>query len=220
LHQALTYLSQLHATNFSEKDKNAFPTNIALRKLNAQHLFQYPFMEENGFDLDTVQVGLAALAKPIKQDKDLKYCLEKQAGFYLTPRKKSEKNEFNANDFKIDNTRRYTETLLHGDFYPGSWLKTKQGFKVIDPEFAFFGAAEYDYGVLVAHLIMAQTSADLLAKIDVYYQPKSGFNQPLARHFAGMEILRRIIGLAQLHLDLTLEEKADLLEKAVEMVKN
>jgi 5-methylthioribose kinase len=220
LQQALSYLSQLHATNFSEKDKNAFPTNLALRKLNAQHLFQYPFMEENGFDLDTVQVGLAALAKPYKQDKDLKYCLEKQAEFYLTPRKKTEKGDFDTNNFKIDNTRRYTETLLHGDFYPGSWLKTEKGFRVIDPEFAFFGAAEYDYGVLLAHLMMAQTPTELLAKVDTFYQPKSGFNQPLARHFAGMEILRRIIGLAQLPLDLTLEEKAILLEKAVEMVKN
>jgi 5-methylthioribose kinase len=220
LKQALNYLSQLHSTKFSDKEKNAFPSNIDLRKLNAQHLFEYPFMEENGFDLDTIQEGLAGLAKPYKLDKDLKYCLEKQAEFYLTPREKTLASDNNYPKIEISNNRRYTETLLHGDFYPGSWLKTAQGFKVIDPEFAFFGAAEYDYGVLVAHLMMAQTPTELMAKLDTFYCPPKGFNQPLAKHFAGMEILRRIIGLAQLPLDMTLVEKAELLEKAAYMVKN
>jgi 5-methylthioribose kinase len=33
-----------------------------MRKLNYEHIFEYPFREENGFDLDTVQEGLQAVA--------------------------------------------------------------------------------------------------------------------------------------------------------------
>ena len=50
-------------------------------------------------------------------------------------------------------------SLLHGDYFPGSWLQTAAGVRVIDPEFCFFGPPEFDVGVLLAHLHLAQPHA-------------------------------------------------------------
>jgi 5-methylthioribose kinase len=111
------------------------------------------------------------------------------------------------------------KTLLHGDYYPGSWLSTKHGFQVIDPEFSCFGAAEYDMGVLMAHFKMAQLPADLVdIAMDEYKKPRF-FNPSLMSQFASVEILRRIIGLAQLPLDLTLQERSGLLKEAVQVIR-
>ena len=109
--------------------------------------------------------------------------------------------------------------MLHGDYYPGSWLKTGRETRIIDPEFCFFGFAEYDLGVMMAHMKMAQqTDATLKYILDNYAKPSS-FNEGLVWQIVGMEILRRIIGLAQLPLELTLEEKIILLKEAVRWVK-
>ncbi|MFM1878540.1 MAG: hypothetical protein RLZZ241_1406, partial [Bacteroidota bacterium] len=51
--------------------------------------------------------------------------------------------------------------------------------------------------------------------LDLYRLPKDG---ELVRQIAGTEILRRIIGLAQLPLDRSLSEKADLLQWAKNFV--
>ncbi|MDP6909125.1 MAG: phosphotransferase, partial [Flavobacteriales bacterium] len=110
--------------------------------------------------------------------------------------------------------------LLHGDFYPGSWLKTDSGFKMIDPEFCFMGPAEFELGVTVAHLKMAEQSESLIKDLFVYYHFDTKFDGTLFSKFAGMEIIRRIIGLAQLPLDLDLKERLDLLDEAYELVVN
>ena len=59
--------------------------------------------------------------------------------------------------------------LLHGDYYPGSWLKTDAGFRVIDPEFCFLGPPEFDLGVLAAHWIFCGGPTDRSA-IDLVIQ--------------------------------------------------
>ena len=46
------------------------------------------------------------------------------------------------------------------------------------------------------------------------------FEFQLANHYRGMEILRRLIGIAQLPLQLSLEQKSKLLEKAKELILN
>jgi 5-methylthioribose kinase len=50
------------------------------------------------------------------------------------------------------------------------------------------------------------------------YKKTSGFNEQLLNEFSGIEIIRRIIGLAQLPLTLTLEEKEGLLEEALQLL--
>ena len=84
---------------------------------------------------------------------------------------------------------------------------------MIDPEFCFFGMAAFDLGVMKAHMRMSQQPQAVLKYIDEnYVRVKS--NEQLETQFEGVEILRRIIGLAQLPLQLTLKEKAALLEYA------
>jgi 5-methylthioribose kinase len=40
--------------------------NETMRKLNYEHIFEYPFKMENGFDLDGIQLGLQASAMPLQ----------------------------------------------------------------------------------------------------------------------------------------------------------
>jgi len=191
-----SFLSLLHNITFDQTTTSQFPSNLALRTLNHQHLFVYPFLENNGFDLDTVQMGLQALSLQFKTNSVLKTSLQALGELYLS----------------------VGTTLLHGDYYPGSWLKSATGFKVIDPEFCYFGNAAYDIGILIAHLKMAQLPSSSIDLVFSHYKKPKGFDQHLALQFAGVEMLRRMIGLAQLPLDLTLEEKAKLLAEAKDMV--
>lgn len=193
LKQAVDFLSILHNTNF---DSSAFPSNLALRQLNHEHLFVYPYLEDNGFNLDTVQEGLQTVAMHYKTDEFLKKKMQTLGEVYLASGR----------------------TLLHGDYYPGSWIKTNDTLKVIDPEFSFFGDCEYDLGVLIAHLKLAQAPAEQLEIVLATYQKPSWFNTTLLNLFTGMEIMRRIIGLAQLPLDLTLMERTLMLEEAYDLI--
>ena len=88
--------------------------------------------------------------------------------------------------------------LLHGDFFPGSWLNTPQGVRIIDPEFCFPGPREYDLGVFLAHLEFIR--ARHLWEV-VVAEYGDGVDWPLARRFAGAEIMRRLIGVARLPLE-------------------
>lgn len=188
----IRFISGLH----SAKVPGSFPDNQPLKELNAEHIFSYPYRIENGFDLDSVQDGLQALSLPYKNNEVLKSAIQGLGKTYLQK----------------------GEVLIHGDYYPGSWLRTAEGTKIIDPEFACLGHAEFDMGVLVAHLKMAQTSDDLIHMgLKEYLLPQS-FDMALCAGFCGAEILRRIIGLAQLPLDLTISEKARLLEWAATSV--
>ena len=186
----LYFLRQLHNTSFSEPQSSQFPKNLALRQLNHEHLFVYPYSEKNNFDLSEIKPGLQRLAQKIRQDTSLK-----KAAIQLGKKYLSDGN-----------------SLLHGDYYPGSWLKTKSGFHVIDPEFCFFGPKEYDLGVLRAHLKMAEQPKSYLTDFWKHY-PASDVNYSLVDQFEGMELIRRIIGLAQLPLNLSLEKMTTLLQE-------
>ncbi|NND31589.1 MAG: phosphotransferase [Saprospiraceae bacterium] len=185
-----TYLSQLHTMGPDVADK--FPSNIKMRQLNHEHIFRFPYSMDNGFDLDPIQSGLQAAAFPYKNDERLKERIERLGEVYLSP----------------------GNALLHGDYYPGSWLKVPNGIKVIDLEFGFVGPPEFDLGVFIAHAAMAALGKDIIHQIRSLYQSPSDFSSDLLAGFAGTEILRRLIGIAQLPLDLSLEEKKDLMRLA------
>ena len=106
-----------------------------------------------------------------------------------------------------------SKTLIHGDYYPGSWLKVPAGVKVIDPEFSFMGRAEFDLGVLMAHLKMSQNETLINEALSYYHRP-NGFDESMMWGFAGTEILRRLLGLAQLPLSMSLTEKEELMHIA------
>jgi len=190
LSQAVDFLNQVHQLPLTKLE--GYPANLSLRQLNQEHLFRYPFMLDNGFDLNSIQVGLQDLALHYKTDKNLKFRIEKLGEIYLS----------------ID------ISLLHGDYYPGSWLKTEAGFKVIDPEFSFVGSREFELGVLLAHLKMTEAPIHQLTDLSKEYLVNRRFNWDLCYQFAGVEIMRRIIGLAQLPFDLSLDEKEVLLKEA------
>ena len=80
------------------------------------------------------------------------------------------------------------------------------------PEFSFIGFAEFDLGVMAAHMVMATGNKLMISKIKQAYKLK--LDEPLFLQITGIEIMRRLIGLAQLPLERTLEEKKELLEIA------
>jgi len=191
LKSLITYLNHLHHLNWG-KQKNQFPSNSELKKLNHQHIFIYPFVEDNGFDLDTVQPGLQKLSIPFKNDEGLKDRIATLGQQYLSS----------------------GNVLIHGDYYPGSWLDIKHRAMVIDPEFAYFGYAEFDLAVMAAHLLMSNLKPMDIKELFQQYDQSNNFNRDLFYGFCGCEILRRIIGLAQLPLDLSLIEKDGLTQVA------
>ena len=190
------YLSDLHGQFVTHTPNPAF-ANRAMRTLNHEHIVLYPFLEDNGFDLNTVQPGLQELALPYKRDADLKEIIRHLGDAYLS-----------------DSHTDKPVTLLHGDYYPGSWLQTASGTKIIDPEFCFYGPAEFDLGVMVAHLMMAEQPPTVLNTVLTNYEPIAGFDERLRQRFTGVEIMRRLIGLAQLPLSLSLDKKRGLLDEA------
>ena len=186
------YLSALHQVAIPSD----FPDNLAMRQLNHEHIFNFPYLEENGFNLDDVQEGLQAAAMPYKTNAALKVKIKACGKIYLAKGK----------------------YLLHGDFYPGSLLKVADGLKVIDPEFGFIGPAEFDLGVLFAHLLMAEQPSTILQSIFEKYQKLAGFEKALFSQFIGVEILRRLIGIAQLPLSLDLPTKKNLMAQAAQWI--
>jgi 5-methylthioribose kinase len=108
------------------------------------------------------------------------------------------------------------DTLLHGDYYPGSWMSINDLLYVIDPEFGFVGFPEFDLGVMAAHLIIATHDLSYIEKIEKTY-PKT-IDMKLLKKIAGIEIMRRLIGLAQLPLSRTLADKEQLLLMSKNMI--
>lgn len=173
-----------------------FPKNMEMRQLNHQHIFVLPFMEHNGFSLDTVQQGLQDLAAPYKTNTALKSIISELGKKYLSQ----------------------GDTLLHGDYYPGSWMSKNEEVYVLDPEFGFLGFPEFDLGVMAAHLIMATNDVSFLETISSAYP--GDHNKTLVAQLAGVEIMRRIIGLAQLPLKRSIQEKKSLLAMAEELINS
>ncbi|GGB11596.1 S-methyl-5-thioribose kinase [Macrococcus hajekii] len=141
------------------------------------------------------------------------------------------------------------ESLIHGDLHSGSIFIKKDGLKVIDPEFGFFGPAGYDVGNVIAHLFFAYANAQASGREEQAIWLKSVVDEILATFreealtiltentydialrdtalfaafiteierdayiVAGLELIRRIVGLAkvsditQLHAERVNTEK-------------
>lgn len=191
----MNYLSALHQ-NFNQQACDFYIENRGMRKLNAEHIFRFPFIEDNGMDLDDITPGLGDLGQKYRDDE----ALMEQVAFL--------QYRYLQNG----------ETLLQGDYYPGSFINTDDGVKVIDPEFCFFGDAEFDLGVFHAHMLIAQQPQEIIDGILEHYKKPPTFSELLYEQYAGIEILRRMLGLAQLPLSLGLDKKKALLEKAYSML--
>jgi 5-methylthioribose kinase len=181
----VVYLMHLHQLEIT-----IFPATEAMRVLNHEHIFNFPFLEENGFHLDSIQPGLQKESMPYKTDIDLKQRIQALGSRYLAGGK----------------------VLMHGDFYPGSWLQVSTGIKIIDPEFGGLGDAEFDLGILLAHLDLSAQAEDLSDQVRQHYQLPLDWS--LVQQYRGVEILRRLIGIAQLPVSLSLDAKKTLLARA------
>jgi len=167
-------------------------TNRKMRELNHEHIFVYPFLKDNGLNLDQVLPGLAGVADELKRDEKLRVKAGKLGEIYLAD----------------------GPALLHGDYFPGSWLKTSAGLKIIDPEFCFFGRPEFEIGVMIAHLKLSDQNPDLIERAVKHYNDCNKLEGGLREAFTAIEVIRRIIGLAQLPLEISLEKRTKLLQEA------
>ncbi|MCZ6710139.1 MAG: phosphotransferase [Gammaproteobacteria bacterium] len=175
------WLSRLHALPVTQERLPDRLDNSAMRELNHAHIFEIPLDPNNGLSL---RPGLADAASEYATDTALRDTAGRLGELYLG-RTSVESGE----------------VLLHGDFYPGSWLQHPNiGATIIDPEFAFLGPPEFDVGVLLAHLTMCGYQPPELTALLRSYVTPPGFDQNLARQFSGIEIIRRLLGVAQLPL--------------------
>lgn len=185
MNQLIDFLVELHAGDFSPKICNS-----DMRALNHQHIFVLPLSPDNPVALDAICPGLSRVAQNLSAHEALKRAVHQLGRLYLSGS---------------------GPALLHGDFYPGSWLRSSGGVKFIDPEFCFHGPPEFDIGVLLGHLVLSgQLKAFQSQLLTGYGQ----FNQDLARAFAGVEIIRRLLGVAQLPLVASLKRRVAMLERA------
>ncbi len=178
--ELVTYLSALHGLTPADPSARELLANYEMRALNHEHIFALPLRANNGLDIDayTGTPGLGAAAAALQED----------AAYTNIVAELGER-------YRLDTGK----NLLHGDFFPGSFLRTAAGVRVIDPEFCFCGDAEFDLGVFAAHLLLAGEPAERAEQVLRLYQPTAaGISPELARRYAGVEIMRRLIGVAQI----------------------
>ena len=183
----------LHRIHLTPADKS-YPENAGLRRLNHQHVFHLPFAEDNGFDLDSIQQGLQSASEDFKKDEHILKVAKDLGEKYLGE----------------------GQVLLHGDYYPGSWLRSHNKIYIIDAEFSFRGFVEYDLGVMAAHLFMTDQDPLWVDKVTGKYP--GSIDEGIMRKIAGVEVVRRLIGLAQLPMERSLGEKIEMLEWARRMM--
>lgn len=185
------WLGHLHGlTSHSHAVPAASFINADMRALNHAHIFDIPFATNNGLDLPEELVNFAAACRAEPQ---VMQRIERLGEMYLGKRPGPN-----------------PAVLLHGDFYPGSWVQHPSlDAVVLDPEFAFVGPAEFDLGVLNAHLRLCG-----LDPVVDRYSSKQPIDRPLLSAFAGVEIMRRLLGVAQLPLQADTKQRVRWLVEA------
>jgi 5-methylthioribose kinase len=190
----LDYLVRLHRIDVPA-DRRQLLANRDMRALNHEHVFHFPLVEQNGLALDQTTPGLQSLADELKRDAVFVERVKALGARYLE-----------------DGT-----TLVHGDYFPGSWIRRDDGVAVIDPEFCFLGCGEYDMGVIMAHLTIAGAASAQVQAVDRAIAADAG-DHVLAHQFAGVEIMRRLIGVAQLPFAAPIERKRELLTRSRQLL--
>lgn len=193
------WLDRLHRLEIPAADAEAF-RNRSMRVLNHAHIFDLPLHREGPFDglLDKITPGLSIVARELRADTA---CVTQIAAL-------------GRRFLNLDQP-----SLVHGDFFLGSMLLTPNGeVRIIDPEFSFGGDPEFDLGIFYAHLILSGQDPDLGDRWLEQTMRAGDRNLALVRRYAGVEIIRRLIGVAQLPLELALAAKRELLERGRKLV--
>ncbi len=192
---AIDWVSQLHDCEVSSERRIGCKS---LRILNHQHIFSIPLADPPLIDLNEVCDGLTTVSQNLLANDSVQHAMTKLGEVYL---------------------RDDGGVLLHGDYYPGSWLKTDAGFRIIDPEFCFLGPPEFDLGVLAAHWIFCGGHADRSAIDHVVQTSNRKVSEALVFGFAGAELIRRLVGVAQLPLNADLPRRTKWLECGVQFLQ-
>jgi len=193
LDPVISYLRALHRI----EARDPIFANRAMRRLNHTHIFDLPLSGAAGPDLDGICPGLEVAAGEVRSNAKVRDRAAELGAMYLEDGR----------------------ALLHGDVHPGSVLVAGAGSRVIDPEFCFLGPPEFELGVLGAHILMTGATPSAVGDLTRRYREESSdFDPGLMRGFAGMEIIRRIIGVAQLPLEAPLERRCELLEMGSELL--
>jgi 5-methylthioribose kinase len=199
LNQLAQYASALHSLVIPPNEREAF-RNAAMRRLNYEHIFDIPLRQDGALSamLERITPGLDRVADDLRQDSNYCDIARRLGDRYL---------------------RHEGPSLIHGDLFPGSLLQTGSGeLRVIDPEFCFCGDPEFDIGVFYAHLMLSGHSEDALSWWLQAALEDRNYSDSLVFQYAGVEIMRRILGVAQLPVHLSLEAKRRLLEQSRAMI--
>jgi 5-methylthioribose kinase len=190
------YTSALHGLTVPAHERPHF-RNDAMRHLNHEHIFDVPLRTDGALSemLERITPGLDEAGETLRRDR--RFC---EAVYALG--------------------LRYLEcqgpSLIHGDLFPGSLLRAGDGtLRVIDPEFSFCGDPEFDIGVFYAHLLLSghdDEMASFWLQAALEGKPHS---RSLALQYAGVEIMRRILGVAQLPIARSLAAKRELLDRSL-----
>ena len=194
LERLLTWLEHLGNVRVDLDERRTFQ-NRAMRLLNHEHIFDLPLRAGNGLNLDAITAGLADAARELQANR--RYCESVAAA---------------GQRYLADGG-----SLAHGDYFPGSWLRSGQSVRIIDPEFCFVGDPAFDYGVMSAHLLLAGSNIEVVRTIAAASISR-GVETPAVLAYAGCEIMRRLIGVAQLPLAIGIERKRSLLQLSRQLV--
>lgn len=188
------WLNRLHIASAGHYRAGEFE-NRKLRRLNHEHIFVLPFREQPAIDLDAVTPGLTEASSGLRTDGEFASRVTQLGSIYM----------------------QNGPCLLHGDYYPGSWLRAADGVKVIDPEFAFAGYPEFDWSVLVGHLKLCGVE-DALDQVRERCHSEA-VEWTLVESLAGVEVLRRLLGVAQLPIPHDLPAKIRLMHEATQAIQ-
>ena len=192
--QAIDWVARLHQCDVvGEEGIGCKP----LLSLNHEYIFSVPLSDPPATDLELECEGLTEASQEFRSDDSIRQAMERLGKVYL------------AGD----------GPLLHGDYYPGSWLKTESGFRVIDPEFCFCGPSEFELGVVAAHWIFCGSAANGSTIDRVCQRYSKQVSRELIEGFTGAELIRRVIGVAKPPLDADLERRVEWLQCGAQFLK-
>lgn len=190
------------------------PVNARMEALNHRMLFEAPFRSAraagDGFGpdgsapddaaLDVTEPGLGEAAAALRSDRAFTEAVSELGSRFLA----------------------VGASLVHGAFHPANWLLVPDGgVRVVDPQYGGWGDAEFDIGTGLAHLLLARQPEEVAAAFlsaavgpEDAEEVESGVDRPLVARYAGVEIVRRLIGGGQLPLEAEAGFRCGLLETA------
>jgi len=188
------YLRALHEVT-EDDDPDPLLANREMRALNHAHIFDIPLRVDSGVALDHYELWLDREAAVLRADREFCRHITALGQRYFAD----------------------GPCLVHGDFFPGSWLRVGDEIKMIDPEFCFYGDAEFDLGVALAHLRMARKTPDLVREFLRAYSGRDlsvRYETRFLAQYAAAEVIRRVLGVAQLPIPPSEGFRAELLRGA------